>query len=398
MWLQKAGFTFKHEQATPSTLRSSEEGRLEDENRGQTAPPADKKPHVFNFLGKAVGSRLQRSISRHGKTAAAPIDPAPAPQTSSDSRSGSFDQLLQQATPAKLLSLIRDIELPETLTAEQVDRVRSLLGMYHEDALTDSPMIDVLGNQIPLRRDRNAVESDAWPHIFNEVAAQIKRSLGLKEKFSFAPDVSYEALLRRVDRILENYPLHKAWLKKSLKIRKVKPEDVSAGNAGVVGQDGVFATHDIPAGTAMFFGGMLISDPADAALDQRIRELAECDFFYAGLNRWDPTSVPLIEGMDITMKMNAAYDEEQSLEGDTSRNNLSIVLMPVVRTDTGEQMNLIFLFSNRPIKRGEQLCYMYGTGNAHYFSLNREQVRVLCREIIEMMKKSAAPGNVAKEA
>lgn len=277
-----------------------------------------------------------------------------------------FDQILQHANASNLISLLKqNLPIPDALTPAQSQRVKELLSQYHPDTLQTSPLIDTSGNPITIHRDKAATDGKAIRDQFYSELEIPHNCHGPKY------ESSSEAILRRVDQILENYPSHKQWQDKNLTVGTVKAEHVSASNMGVVGEEGLFAKQDIPAGKVMMFGGMLIEDPQEYEIDKTIRKLAGCDKFYS---RKTP---PLIEGMDASMKCNAAYlspenDFISRMRGDAEKNNFSLVGLPCIRPENKQILNMYFLVANRTIKKGEQVCYMYGSGHPAYFGSNRE--------------------------
>lgn len=249
----------------------------------------------------------------------------------------SFDEILEQATSATLICLIRQKgQVPAALTVPQRKRVRELLAQYHEDLLLESPLIDARGKPIALHRNKTASGKRSQP-IW--LAQQLEFP---RKENSSAHENAEESRLGKVDLLLENYASHRAWQKEHLAISRISPKHAVDGNKESDQEQGVIALSDIPAGEAIVLGGMLIEEPQDCEIDKKIRQLAGCDKFYS-----NPTPV-LVEAMDISMKIGTAHFP-----------NLRLVSIPLVRADNGKPLRLDFLFTNRLIKKGEQLCYAH---------------------------------------
>ena len=138
----------------------------------------------------------------------------------------------------------------------------------------------------------------------------------------------------------------------------------------LVGQQCVFAKQDIEcAKPVCLFGGMLFDDPTDQRIDMHIRQLAGCDKYYMRVGH---NNEKMVEGMDLSMKLNSALTADGSPPGDRTRNNLSVIDMPIQR-ENGEELTLTLLCAGRPITKGEQLCFFYGKGSPDYFSTVRRE-------------------------
>lgn len=233
------------------------------------------------------------------------------------------EHAIRSASPATLLSSMKNAVIPEQLTSGQQEAIANLLDRFHPQTLSESPLIDAHGKPIPL-------------HL---------ASTPLTDAVTGKAIPVDKPLQRGLVQMLTHYRQHLNWERDNLSIRKVAPGD-AASEPALIGQDGVFAARDIPLHTPVaMFGGMYLTDPADIRLDARIRDMSG-----VGAKKYHVAQEGgTLQGMGRSMKLNS---------GDDQRSNLFPVHLNVV-DGSGQKMKVMALFSTRPIKAGEELRFNY---------------------------------------
>lgn len=234
-----------------------------------------------------------------------------------------IDDILRAASPANVVSMLGQTQLPDAFTPSQMHVVRFLIDKHNAQSLAQSPVIDSNGHPLPLQLASPPL-SDVLSGDVIPVAGQLESNLvGL----------------------LANYQENLRWQQDNIGIRTILPGEAEPA---LTGQEGVFAKKDIDEGTVVgFFGGQLLADPQAIALDEKVRTMAG---IYSGkyLDFQVSKEGPVLQGMSTFMKCNSGGE------------NSNVFAFHVNTIDpNGQKVSLRALIAAAPIKAGQELrmCY-----------------------------------------
>jgi len=248
-----------------------------------------------------------------------------------------FLETLHNATPSSLLYELRNCTIPEKPSAASIKQLRDLLTKYHPDILTTSPLIDAQGNPVKIESTGRCWGEDGMS--------------GVQVFFQNS----------KIAKIIDDYKAHKDWVQSNLSVRTIEPNDVPEHEKVLIGQEGLFALNDIKKGDVVcLFGGMLLENKIDIENDKKIRKLANCDHYYNTNLSFNGKDKYILEGMEISMKINSAKEKNGSGNYcDYKRRNLSAYHACVERSSDKKPLQLLYFYAYRDIKAGEQLCFDY---------------------------------------
>ncbi|MGJ7582395.1 SET domain-containing protein [Variovorax sp. RHLX14] len=238
------------------------------------------------------------------------------------SKSSGIDDALSRASQSSLLASLKKIGLPDHFSPRQQQAVARLLDKYHPHTLTQSPLVGINGKALNLQLASVPLTDPQGTTL-----------------------PSGTPLNRGLIRMLTHFPEHRRWEDSNLGVRTIRPGEAEAA---LVGQEGVFAKRNIPANTPVsIFGGMFLDRPEDIALDAQVRSMA-------GLqpNKYQDSDVSangnVMNAMGIAMKCNS----------NEHAHNLMPAYLHVI-APSGEKLQLMALYSTKPIKAGEELSMSY---------------------------------------
>jgi hypothetical protein len=278
------------------------------------ATPAGPAARTFHHPGVA---------DSHGRGRAHVQAPPPYSRRASDG----VDDALRSATPAEVVSRLGRAPLPERFTPGQARIVKRMLDEYHPQTLARSPLIDVRGDPMPLRLARDPLVDNGSGDVI-PIRSSLER-----------------ALLRTFTHYRDNL----RWQQENIAVRTIGP---GQAEPALVGQQGVFAKHDIPAGPPIgLFGGQYLGNPEDIRLDEKIRQMAGIP----PRKYWDTKvsdSGGVVQAMCPMMKCNSAEKAA----------NISSSAQVSTIGPAGENIRLTALFTTRAIRAGEELRMDYRLG------------------------------------
>lgn len=234
-----------------------------------------------------------------------------------------IDNTLRAASPANVLSMLSRTPMPDAFTPSQKHIVRYMLDEHHAQNLARSPVIDIEGNPMPLKLAANPLTDVASGDAIPVTGKLEKGLVGL----------------------LTNYQGNLRWQKDNIGIRTIRPGEAEPALAG---QKGVFAKKDIQAGTPVgLFGGQMLADPKDIALDKKIRTMAGLP-----VTKYVDNGVSkeggILQGMSTLMKCNSSGE----------KSNLFSARVNTIGPK-GETISLMALFASKPIKAGQEMRMSY---------------------------------------
>lgn len=312
----------------PVHINAPWDSRVRHRRTAARTASADQPPQEATGLPRARGHlpalRRLRTAVLPAMAGALPhvgakLDPAPAKE----------GEPLRDAL-ALLTSLTTP--MPEELGTVDRERINFLLHSYHP-GLLPAPLVHTNGEPVDLTIDYDDMEN---------------MTMG----YQSSPSNDQKAQIRT---IFEDYPAYKAWLKDNVLVRKIRSsDDLAEPDRVLVGQNGVFATNDLPKNTyVLVFDGMLICGEKDIDRDARVRTMAMGD---PGKYRITVrTATPAkVQGMGASMMLNTATQG--------GGNNLERYRVGAWNQGLG-RLQLTLFKTKREIRAGEQLCYGYDVGN-----------------------------------